>query len=218
PVIGVRSFGSNVDLVSDFGVQTIQGLQSSGVSAVGKHFPGHGDTDVDSHRDLPVVPHTLDRLQSLEFVPFKAAIQAGVDGIMTAHLYLPAIEPQQDLPATLSRTVLTGLLREQLGYQGLILTDALDMDAIKKDRPAAEAAIQAFEAGADMLLIAGINSDDRMHLGDGPPALLAAVQSGRVSEERLNASVLRILEAKAKRGILPGSTPPPTSPDIGVLN
>src|SRR6266581_343084 len=204
PVIGVRSFGSDVSLVSEFGVQTIQGLQSSGVSAVGKHFPGHGDTSVDSHRGLPVVPHSLERLQALEFLPFKAAIQAGVDGIMTAHLYLPAIEPQQDLPATLSKTVLTGLLREQLGYQGLILTDALDMDAIKKDRAAAEAAVQAFEAGADMLLIAGINADDRLHLGDGPPALLAAVQSGRVSEDRLDASVLRILEAKAKRGILPG--------------
>jgi beta-N-acetylhexosaminidase len=218
PVIGVRSFGSDVSLVSDFGVQTIQGLQSSGVSAVGKHFPGHGDTDVDSHRDLPVVLHSLERLQSLEFLPFKAAIQAGVDGIMTAHLYLPAIEPQPDLPATLSRTVLTGLLREQLGYQGLILTDALDMDAIKKDRPAAQAAVQAFEAGADMLLISGITADDRRHLADGPPALLAAVQSGRISEERLNASVLRILEAKAKRGILLGAAAPAAVPDAAVLN
>src|SRR6266851_5202830 len=218
PVIGVRSFGSDVSLVSDFGVQTIQGLQSAGVSAVGKHFPGHGDTDVDSHRDLPVVAHSLERLESLEFLPFKAAIQAGVDGIMTAHLYLPAIEPQQDLPATLSRTVLTGVLREQLGYQGLILTDALDMDAIKKDRPAAEAAVQAFEAGADLLLIAGITADDRRHLGEGPPALHAAVQSGRVSEERLNASVLRILEAKAKRGILPGFVQAAAVPDAAVLN
>src|SRR5216683_6841362 len=218
PVIGVRSFGSDVALVSDFGVQTIQGLQSSGVSAVGKHFPGHGDTSVDSHRDLPVVPHPLERLQSLEFLPFKAAMQAGVDGIMTAHLYLPAIEPQPDLPATLSRTVLTGLLREQLGYQGLILTDALDMDAIKKDRPAAEAAVQAFEAGADMLLIAGITADDRRHLAEGPPALLTAVQAGRVSEERLNASVMRILEAKAKRGILPGAVSAAVVPDVSVLN
>ena len=218
PVIGVRSFGSDVALVSDFGVQTIQGLQSSGVSAVGKHFPGHGDTSVDSHRDLPVVPHPLERLQSLELLPFKAAMQAGVDGIMTAHLYLPAIEPQQDLPATLSRTVLTGLLREQLGYPGLILTDALDMDAIKKDRTAAEAAVQAFEAGADMLLIAGITAEDRAHLGEGPPALLAAVNSGRVSEARLDASVQRILEAKAKRGILPGVVAPPFVPDASVLN
>jgi beta-N-acetylhexosaminidase len=218
PVIGVRSFGSDVALVSDFGVQTIQALQSNGVSAVGKHFPGHGDTSVDSHRDLPVVPHALERLQSLELLPFKAAMQAGVDGIMTAHLYLPAIEPKQDLPATLSKTVLTGLLREQLGYQGLILTDALDMDAIKKDRSAAEAAIQAFEAGADMLLIAGITAEDRAHLGEGPPALLAAVTSGRVPEARLDASVQRILEAKAKRGVLPGFVARPTAPDASVLN
>src|SRR5207253_2231841 len=152
------------------------------------------------------VPHPLDRLQSLEFLPFKSAMQAGVDGIMTAHLYLPAIELQHDLPATLSRTVLTGLLRDQLGYQGLILTDALDMDAIKKDRTAAEAAVQAFEAGADMLL------------SDGPPALLAAVRSGRVSQARLDASVSRILEAKAKRGILPGAVAAPTPPDVSVLN
>jgi beta-N-acetylhexosaminidase len=218
PVIGVRAFGSNVDLVSAFASQTVDGLQSSGVSAVAKHFPGHGDTAVDSHRDLPVVPHSVERLQSLEFVPFQAAMQAGVDGIMTAHLYLPQVEPQQDLPATLSKTVLTGVLRDQLGYRGLILTDALDMDAIKKDRPAAEAAVQAFEAGADMLLIAGINSDDRMHLGDGPPALLAAVQSGRVSEARLDESVLRILEAKARRGVLLGAATPPAVPEAAVLN
>jgi beta-N-acetylhexosaminidase len=218
PVIGVRSFGSNVDLVSQFATQAVEGVQSTGVSAVAKHFPGHGDTDVDSHRDLPVVPHPLERLESLEFKPFQAAIQAGVDGIMTAHLYLPAIEPRQDLPATLSRTVLTGLLRDQLGYQGLILTDALDMDAIKKDRSAAEAAVDAFDAGADMLLIAGINSDDRMHLGDGPPALLAAVQSGRISEQRLDQSVLRILEAKARRGVLPGAVAAPAVPDASVLN
>jgi beta-N-acetylhexosaminidase len=218
PVIGVRSFGSNVDLVSQFGAETIRTIQASGVSAVAKHFPGHGDTAVDSHRDLPVVPHPLERLQSLELVPFKAATQAGVDGIMTAHLYLPQIEPQQDLPATLSRTVLTGMLREQLGFQGLILTDALDMDAIKKDRTAADAAVQAFEAGADMLLIAGITAEDRLHLGEGPPALLAAVRSGRVSEARLDASVLRILEAKARRGVLPGVVSAPAAPDTAVLN
>jgi beta-N-acetylhexosaminidase len=114
--------------------------------------------------------------------------------------------------------VLTGLLRERLGYSGLILTDALDMDAIKKGRPAAEAAVQAFEAGADMLLIAGITAEDRTHLGDGPPALLEAVRAGRISESRLDASVLRILEAKAKRGIVPGAATAPATPDPAVLN
>jgi beta-N-acetylhexosaminidase len=207
PVIGVRSFGSRADLVTRFATQAVEGVQSTGVSAVAKHFPGHGDTAVDSHRDLPVVPHPLARLQSLELLPFQAAIRAGVDGIMTAHLYLPAIEPEQDLPATLSHHVLTDLLRDQLGYQGLILTDALDMEAIKKKRGAASAAVDAFEAGADMLLIAGIDADDRMRLSDGPPALLGAVQSGRISEARLDASVLRILTAKARRGLLTGAVP-----------
>jgi beta-N-acetylhexosaminidase len=215
PVIGVRSFGSRADLVTRFATQAVEGMQSTGVSAVAKHFPGHGDTSVDSHRDLPVVPHPLARLQSLELLPFQAAMQAGVDGIMTAHVYVPAIEPEQDLPATLSRRVLTDLLRDQLGYQGLILTDALDMQAIKKDRGPASAAVDAFAAGADMLLIAGINADDQMQLGDGPPALLAAVQSGRISDARLNASVLRILTAKARRGLLNGALP---VADSSVLN
>jgi beta-N-acetylhexosaminidase len=218
PVIGVRSFGSDPHLVSNLGVETVRGLQSRGVSAVAKHFPGHGDTDVDSHRDLPVSAHSAQRLQSVELVPFSSAIGAGVDGIMTAHLYVRSIEPRQDLPATLSKTVLSGLLRDQLGYQGLILTDALDMGAIKKDRSAAEAAVDAFEAGADMLLIAGINSDDRAHLADGPPALLAAVRAGRVSEARLDASVLRILEAKARRGIVPGSAVAAPAVDVSALN
>src|SRR6185295_14970354 len=118
PVIGVRSFGSDAGAVSELGVATIQGLQGQGVSAVGKHFPGHGDTDVDSHRDLPVVTHSRERLQSLELLPFQAAMQAGVDGIMTAHLYLPAMEPRPNVPATLSKAVLTGLLRQQLRFQG----------------------------------------------------------------------------------------------------
>jgi beta-N-acetylhexosaminidase len=208
PVIGVRSFGSQTELVSQMGVATVDGLQRNGVSAVGKHFPGHGDTAVDSHLDLPVVPHPLERLEGLEFQPFRAAIQAGVDGIMTAHLYVPSIEPEAERPATLSHAVLTGLLRERLGYTGLILTDALDMGAIKRDRSAAGAAVEAFEAGADMLLVAGITAEDRAHLGEGPPALLAAVHSGRVPEERLDASVLRILEAKARRGILAGQPGP----------
>jgi beta-N-acetylhexosaminidase len=218
PVIGTRSFGSNANEVAAFASQSVEGIQSQGVSAVGKHFPGHGDTDVDSHRDLPVVPHPIERLESLEFIPFQAAMRAGVDGIMTAHLYLPSIEPRQDLPATLSKTVLTGLLRERLGYQGLILTDALDMDAIKKARPASEAAVEAFEAGADLLLVSGITDDDQQHLGDGPPALLAAVRAGRISEARLDQSVLRILEAKARRGVLPGAVPAPTNPGAQVLN
>jgi beta-N-acetylhexosaminidase len=218
PVIGVRAFGSDVSLVAQLGAETVRALQARGVSAVGKHFPGHGDTDVDSHRDLPVVSHSLERLDAVELHPFRAAMQAGADGIMTAHVYLPSIEPRLDLPATLSHAVLSGLLRDRLGFQGLILTDALDMEAIKRERSAAEAAVQAFEAGADMLLIAGITSEDRRHLGEGPPLLLAAVRSGRVSQERLDASVQRVVEAKLRRGLIPGVASAPAVPDPSVLN
>jgi beta-N-acetylhexosaminidase len=215
PVIGVRAFGSEVGLVSRFGAESIQGLQATGVSAVAKHFPGHGDTSTDSHKELPVVAHPLERLNAVELEPFRAAMAAGADGIMTAHVYVPALEPRADVPATLSRSVLSGVLRERLGYHGLILTDALDMDAIKRDRSAAEAAIEAFEAGADLLLIAGIKEDDRNKLGEAPPALLRAVKSGRVSEQRLNESVLRVLEAKERRGILSRNA---ASVDQAVLN
>ena len=187
PVIGVRAFGSEPGLVSQMGSAAVEGLQLGGVSAVAKHFPGHGDTAVDSHLDLPVVPHPLERLEALELQPFRAAIQAGVDGVMTAHVYAPVLEPAAARPATLSHAILTGLLRERLGYTGLILTDALDMGAIKRDRGAAEAAVEAFEAGADLLLVAGITAEDRAHLGQGPPALLAALESGRVSQARLDA-------------------------------
>jgi beta-N-acetylhexosaminidase len=222
PVIGVRSFGSDVEAVGRFGAATIDGLQRSGVSAVAKHFPGHGDTAVDSHLDLPVVPHPLDRLVSTELPPFRAAIAAGVDGVMTAHVHVPALEPRSDVPATLSRAVLTGLLREELGHPGLILTDALDMGAIKRGRGAAEAAVEAFEAGADMLLVAGIAAEDRARLAEGPRALLAAVRSGRVPESRLDASVLRVLAAKARRGLIPaaGPTSPartPRPPELAVV-
>ena len=205
PVIGVRAFGADPELVAALGVQTIGATQAAGVSAVAKHFPGHGDTSVDSHRDLPVVGHAIERLRSVELAPFEAAIAAGVDGVMTAHVYLPAVEPSPELPATLSRRVLKDLLRGELGYRGLILTDALEMAAITRDRSAAEAAVNAFEAGADLLLIAGSRSDDRSRAADGPRALLAAVESGRIPQERLEASVLRILEIKTRRGVLSGA-------------
>jgi beta-N-acetylhexosaminidase len=200
PVIGVRAFGSRVDLVERCAVEAIAGRQSRGVSAVAKHFPGHGDTSTDSHRELPVVPHTLSRLQAIELKPFEAAIHAGVDGIMTAHVAVPAIEPRAHLPATLSSRVLTDLLRRRLGYQGLILTDALDMRAITRDRDLAEASVEAFEAGADLLLVAGIDAESRRRGVDGPPLLLAAVRAGRIAEARLDASVIRILSTKARRG------------------
>lgn len=217
PVIGVRAFGSDPAAVARFGAATVEGLQGAGVSAVAKHFPGHGDTSVDSHLDLPLVPHPTERLARTEWPPFQAAMRAQVDGIMAAHLALPAVEPRRDLPATLSRSVLTGLLRDRLGYTGLILTDALDMGAIKRSRSAAEAAVQSFEAGADMLLVAGILQEDRDRLAEAPRALLEAVRSGRIAGTRLDASVLRVLETKAKRGLLPGGGQAPPRPSLDVV-
>jgi beta-N-acetylhexosaminidase len=208
PVIGVRAFGSRVELVDQFAVEAITSRQSSGVSAVAKHFPGHGDTSIDSHRDLPVVPHALSRLQAIELRPFQAAIRAGVDGIMTAHVAVPAIESRPDVPATLSSRVLSGLLRQRLGYTGLILTDALDMQAITRERELAQASVQAFEAGADLLLIAGTDAQVRRRAAEAPSMLLAAVRAGRISEARLDASVVRILSTKARRGV--GRRPDPS--------
>jgi beta-N-acetylhexosaminidase len=216
PVIGVRAFGSDPELVATLGRETVVGLQAGHVSAVAKHFPGHGDTSIDSHRDLPVVAGSLDRLHAVELKPFLAAIRAGVDGIMTAHVCVPALEPRPGVPATLSKAVLTGVLRDQLGYTGLILTDALDMAAIRKTRGPSAAAVEAFQAGADLLLVAGILANDRTAAGDGPRALLAAVRSGRIGLSRLDASVLRIMEAKARRGILRGAATAPL-PDAATL-
>ncbi len=132
PVIGVRAFGSDAALVARHSAAWIRGLQESGVAACAKHFPGHGDTGVDSHHDMPLIGHDLTRLQEVELVPFRAAIAAGVRSIMTGHLLVPALDPQ--LPATLSRRILTGLLREELGFTGLIVTDAIEMQGVRRGR------------------------------------------------------------------------------------
>jgi beta-N-acetylhexosaminidase len=201
PVIGVRSFGSNPDQVARFGAVLISELQKNNVIATAKHFPGHGDTAVDSHTVLPVVPYDRTRLNNVELPAFTAAIGAGVDTIMTAHIVLPEIDPTPHLPATLSRSVLTNLLREDLGFEGLIASDSLTMGAIDQTYGAAAAAM-AFQAGADLLMF----GDDPGHV----PAeqysayqnLLELVREGTISEKRLDGSVRRILLAKAQRGIL----------------
>lgn len=197
PVIGVRSYGSDPQKVAEFGVATIQTLQSLGVAATAKHFPGHGDTSQDSHIDLPSVTHDRATLDKIELVPFKAAIAAGVDAIMTAHVTFPAIDPTPGLPATLSSKVLTGLLRKELGFQGLILTDALGMGAITQKYTIPEAARLAFLAGADMMLMTDPNQGHASR-----NTLLEAAQKGTISKERLDDSVRRILRIKARRGLL----------------
>jgi beta-glucosidase len=189
PVINVRAFGETPEIVSKLANAFIKGAQSYGVLTTAKHFPGHGDTAVDSHIDLPVLRHTPPRLAKIELPPFKEAIASGVDAIMSAHLLIPAWDEQ--LPATLSRLVLTELLRESLKFAGLIVTDALIMGAIANRYGADEAPVMAVEAGADILLMP-VNPETAIK------AVCDAVKSGRISATRIHASVERIWQAKAK--------------------
>ncbi|MFJ2047166.1 beta-N-acetylhexosaminidase [Paenibacillus taichungensis] len=201
PVIGVRSFGESPQSVAAYGARSIAGVQDAGISATAKHFPGHGDTDTDSHLDLPVITHDRERVDRVELIPFRAAIAAGVDAMMSAHIYFPALEPER-LPVTLSRAVLSGLLRQELGYDGMIVTDCMEMDAIAANYGTVDAAVMAVEAGADLVLIS-----HTAHLQAGAfEALLAAVQSGRISEARIDESVTRLLKYKAKRGLMEKGT------------
>ncbi len=190
PVIGRRSFGESPELVSRLGVAYIRGLQRNGVLATAKHFPGHGDTTVDSHFDLPTVNHDPERIHALELRPFRAAIDADVAAIMTAHIIYPAFDA--DRPATLSPTILTDLLRKELGFDGLIITDDMEMKAIDDCYRSGEAAVMAVEAGADIVMVLWSPTKQIEVFG----ALLSAVKSGRISQARLDQSVKRILKSK----------------------
>jgi len=194
PIINTRSFGENPQKVAEYVTAFIRGVQENGGLATAKHFPGHGDTAADSHIDLPVIHADRERLDSLELVPFRAAIAAGADSIMTGHLSIPALEPDANTPATLSSNILTGLLRKELGYQGLVVTDAMDMGGITVRYAPGEAAVRAFAAGADALLMPPVPDA-------AFDALRDAVKSGRITRERLDASVRRILQAKARIGL-----------------
>ena len=194
PVIGVRSFGSDPTTVAEHVVAGVRGLQSAGVSAVAKHFPGHGDTGEDSHHALPVVTHSRQEWERIDAPPFRAAIAAGVDAIMTAHLAFPALEPSGD-PCTLSRAVLTGLLRTELGFDGVIVTDSLRMTGVRTRYDDAEVPVRAIEAGADVLL----DPPEPVHQIE---AVLTAVRSGRLAVERIEESVRRILIMKWVRGVV----------------
>src|ERR1700720_4245023 len=194
PIINTRSFGEDPARVGEFVSAFVRGVQENGGLATAKHFPGHGDTAADSHIDLPVIRADRARLDQLELVPFRAAISMHVDSIMTGHLNVPALEPDPNTPATLSHSILTDLLRNQLGYQGLIVTDAMDMGGITVRYAPGEAAVRAVVAGADALLMPPV-PDAAFE------ALQAAVKSGRISKERLDASVRRILQAKARLGL-----------------
>ena len=194
PIINTRSFGENPQRVSEFASEFIRGVQENGALATAKHFPGHGDTATDSHIDLPVIKADRERMEHLELVPFRAAIAAGVGSIMTGHLNVPAFEPDPATPATLSSNILTDLLRKQLGFEGLVITDALDMGGITVRYAPGEAAVRSFLAGADALLMPPV--PDAAY-----QAVLEATKSGRISGPRLDSSVRRILEAKARLGL-----------------
>lgn len=194
PIINTRSFGEDPQKVAQYVTQFVRGVQENGGLATAKHFPGHGDTSADSHIDLPVIRAGRERLENLELVPFRAAIAAGADTIMTGHLSIPALEPDPNTPATLSSNILTGLLRDELHYQGLVVTDAMDMGGITVRYAPGEAAVRAFSAGADALLMPPVPDA-------AFDALKAAVKSGRIKRERLDASVRRVLQAKARLGL-----------------
>ncbi len=189
PVINVRSFGETPHLVAELTSAFIQGAKQWPVLTCAKHFPGHGDTSVDSHLELPVLPHSAERLAEIELPPFISAIASGVDSVMSAHLLIPCWDA--DRPATLSPKILTGQLRQNLGFPGLIVTDALVMGAIAKRYGATEAPILALEAGADILLMP-------VDPAAAIQAICEAVKSGRISRDRLSASVERIWQVKQK--------------------
>ncbi len=196
PVINIRSFGEDPALVAAHVKAFIEGAHADKknfVLATAKHFPGHGDTSVDTHQNLATISADRARLESVELVPFKAAIEAGVDAIMTAHLAVPALAPA-DLPATLSPAILTGLLREEMGFKGLVVTDALEMGGIAKGFSTGEACVRALEAGADALLMP---TDPDAAVA----AVVAAEQSGRLARQRVRESVAKILAAKEKVGL-----------------
>ena len=194
PIINTRSFGEDPARVSEFVSEYVRGVEENSGLATAKHFPGHGDTAADSHIDLPVIHADRLRLESLEFLPFRAAIAAGAGSIMTGHLNVPALEPDPNTPATLSSHILTEVLRKDLGFQGLVVTDAMDMGGITVRFAPGEAAVRAVLAGADCLLMPPV-PDAAFE------ALQHAVKSGRISRDRLDASVRRILEAKARLGL-----------------
>lgn len=194
PIINIRSFGEDVGRVSAFARAYVRGAQENGQIATAKHFPGHGDVATDSHMAMPVLDISRERLDSVELPPFRAAVEEGVGAVMSAHIYLSQLEPERGLPATLSRNILTGLLREELGFEGIVFTDAMTMRGVSANFTNADATVRAIEAGADVILY--------------PPsveasfyALREAVNSGRLTTERIDASVRRLLEAKTRVGL-----------------
>ncbi|WP_256376721.1 beta-N-acetylhexosaminidase [Cohnella herbarum] len=202
PVIGVRSYGEDPKRVGELGLAAILGYGEGGISAVAKHFPGHGDTAVDSHHALPVVPHDIKRLNEVELLPFRQAIERRVDAIMTAHVVFPAFEPD-DIPATLSERIINGLLRNELGFEGVIVTDCLEMNAIAETIGVARGAVEAIKAGADLILVSHRSDRQKAAL----EAVLEAVMTGEIAESRIEEAARRNWELKLARGLFQSGIP-----------
>lgn len=194
PVINTRSYGEDPQMVGRLAAAYIRGLQSAGVSATMKHFPGHGDTDVDSHLGLPIIKHPRARLDQMELVPFRAGVAAGADAVMTAHIELPELDPTPNTPTTLSAPIVQGLLRKELGFDGLIYTDSMGMAGVAALYGPGEAAVRAVKAGNDVILH---SPDD----GEAFRGIVEAVKAGGIPEAQVKASVERILRAKARANL-----------------
>lgn len=194
PVIGVRSFGEDPRLVAEFGKKSMKGMQGAGIITTLKHFPGHGDSNVDSHLALPVIGHCRKRLNEVELVPFKECIDAGADTIMSAHVYFPAIEDRENVPATLSRKVISGLLREELGFDGVVTTDCMEMKAISETIGTEKGAVEALNAGVDLIMVSHTLEVQLSTIKE----IENALTNGVLKEENLEASLNRINKLKEK--------------------
>ena len=192
PVIGDRSFGDDVHIVSELGIQTMKGIQSENVISVVKHFPGHGDTAVDSHLELPIIEKSLEDLQKLELIPFKRAIENDADVVMIAHILLPKIDPA--FPSSMSHEIITGILRDQFQFNGVVITDDMTMSAIIDNYEIGQAAVEAVKAGNDIVLI----GHDYSNVIKALEAIEKSVNDGEITEERIDESVHRILALKEK--------------------
>jgi hypothetical protein len=216
PIIGDRAFGTTAEVVASFGAALIRQLHASGVVACGKHFPGHGDTSTDSHLELPLVEHPPDRLDAVEFVPFRAGIAAGLATIMTAHVLVPALDP--DLPATLSRKVVDGVLKKAMGFEGLVISDDLGMKAVAEAWPLPEAMVASLRAGCDAVLLCNSTQDEQVEAFE---AVIHALEDGSTGCRKMNeltATVATRPWARRDAGIAPATStcdmiqPPKMSP------